>query len=70
VYQKHYQFEEKEKQAGATVTKKASWFNEVEVGDDVFTNVLRFKEIILYKDGSQKTLYKGAWMCSKKNISK
>jgi hypothetical protein len=66
LYQKHYCSEEKTQQGKSTLIKKAAWFNEAEVGDDVFTNVLRFEEILLHKDGSQETLYKGAWICSKK----
>jgi len=64
-YQQNYTREETEKRGRETIIKKAAWFNTVEMGD-VFTNVLRFEESVIKQDGSLETIYKGAWICSKK----
>jgi hypothetical protein len=45
---------------------QASWFNHAEVGDDVFTNVLRYQEVLLDQSGASRSGYRGAWICSEK----
>lgn len=64
-YQQNYTGKETGKRGRETVIKNAAWFNTVEMGD-VFTNVLRFEESAVKQDGSLETIYKGAWICSKK----
>lgn len=61
VYQKHYNHQEKVQIKNQTYTRQASWFNTVAVGENIFTNVLRFKE-----QDSNRVTYEGAWICSKK----
>jgi len=64
IYQKHYTHQETTPTTKGTIIKKAAWFNVVEMGDEVFTNVLRFEERIIKSDTSSNSLYKGAWLCS------
>ena len=66
IYQKHYTHQATTTTTKGTIIKKAAWFNVVEMGGEIFTNVLRFEENIIRSDGSSKTLYKGAWLCSRK----
>ena len=60
-YQKHYTHKEKEILNGSEVKRKAEWFNNVALGEDLYTNVLRFEET-----EDVKKSYKGQWLCSKK----
>ncbi len=60
IYQKHYTHQETEQGEQNTTLQKASWFNSVEMGDDVFTNVLRFEESIINNDKTSHIVYKGA----------
>jgi hypothetical protein len=48
-----------------TIQKQASWFNKVDIGEDVSTNVLRYKDEIQHK-GVCEPGYKGAWISSRK----
>ena len=64
-YQQHYTEKNTQKRGKETIIKKAAWFNTVEMGE-VFTNVLRFEESVIKEDGSLESIYKGAWICSKK----
>jgi hypothetical protein len=49
-----------------TIRKQASWFNKVDLGEDVYTNVLRYQEEIHHKNGVCTPGYKGAWISSRK----
>ncbi len=66
IYKKYYTHQEIVQTQQATIIKKAAWFNTVEMGEGIFTNVLRFEETMIRSDGASKTLYKGAWICSRK----
>ena len=64
-YQQNYTAKETRKRGKETIIKKAAWFNTAEMGE-CFTNVLRFEESVIKEDGALETIYKGAWICSKK----
>ena len=65
IYKNHYTSQETEQIQGGTILRRSSWFNTVEMGEGIFTNVLRFEESIT-KDSISKIIYKGSWICSKK----
>jgi hypothetical protein len=60
LYQRYYNKKSEEVVQRKRVEQRVSWFNHAEVGEDVFTNVLRYCEI---------GVYKGSWICSKKITS-
>lgn len=66
IYQRYYRREVKESHSQGTVTKESKWFNEVAVGENVFTNVLKYEEAIYQPNGSSGKGYKGSWISSKK----
>ena len=66
LYQTAYSHQQKEVQGKEIVQRKASWFNNVDAGDDCQINVLRFEEEILNQTGSIDSLYKGEWLCSQR----
>jgi hypothetical protein len=66
LYQRHYTKKAQERLKDKVLQQQASWFNHEHVGDDVFTNVLRYEESFVRENGSSKAGYKGAWICSKK----
>lgn len=66
IYQKHYAHQQTTPTEKGILTQKATWFNTVEMGEEIFTNVLRFEEILINSEGACQTLYKSAWICSKK----
>lgn len=63
LYRKHYRSRLKEASKFQTIEKQVNWFNNVDAGEGVCTNVLRYKEI---HHNSSKAGYKGAWISSKK----
>ena len=66
LYQKHHTCRAKEVCDHKTVHRQAAWFNKVDAGEGVMTNVLRYCEVTFNKDGTQFSEYKGAWICSKR----
>lgn len=66
IYQQHYTHQETTRTTKGSIIKKAAWFNTVEMGEEIFTNVLRFEETMTKSNGNSRTLYKGAWICSRK----
>lgn len=66
IYQRHYTRKTQEKFKEGTIQKVASWFNQADAGEGVFTNVLRYQESFHKEGHSLKQKYKGAWICSKK----
>jgi len=66
LYQKHYTHKIKEVVNSQTIEKQANWFNTVDIGEGVCTNVLRYKEIHHHKDGICEPGYAGGWITSKK----
>ncbi len=65
IYQKHYANRETIHEKNRVMQREAKWFNKVATGEDMFTNVLRFKEEVKNSDGSLEASYKGAWLYSK-----
>jgi hypothetical protein len=65
LYQRYYTCKTQEALQQKILHQQSSWFNNTHVGDDVFTNVLRYEEEFVGKDGISKAGYKGAWICSK-----
>jgi hypothetical protein len=68
LYQQQYTLKVQERFKQGLKHREARWFNNVEIGEEVFTNVLRYQEAF-EKNGLYRPGYKGAWICSKK-ISK
>lgn len=66
IYQQYYMRKMQEKSKQGTMHKLASWFNQADAGEGVFTNVLRYQETLQRNDGSSEPGYNGAWICSKK----
>jgi len=66
LYQTAYSHQERVVRKKATITRKARWFNNVELGDGLATNVLRFEETAVNLNGEEKPQYKGEWICSKR----
>jgi hypothetical protein len=65
IYQKNYVNQEIVHEKNRVIQREARWFNKVAAGEDVFTNVLRFKENIKKPDGTLVPSYEGAWLYSK-----
>ena len=65
LYQKAYAHNEKEKKGKQEIMRQAQWFNNEAVGNEAFTNVLRYEENIRDSNGVVKLGYKGEWICSK-----
>lgn len=65
INQKYYRKQETVHENNRVIQKEASWFNNVAAGENVFTNVLRFKEGIRNSDGTLFPSYKCAWLYSK-----
>lgn len=61
LYQRFYTHEDIESIGGKLVHRETAWFNHTDLGEGVYTNVLRFKEEI---EGSGR--YEGMWICSEK----
>ncbi len=66
LYQTSYTHKEIVVSNKKSTKRVASWFNHVAVGEDVYTNVLRFKESLLNEDGSSQDDYECRWICSQK----
>jgi hypothetical protein len=66
LYQRYYTRKMQQPLKHKILHQQASWFNHEHVGDDVFTNVLKYEESSVSENGSSKAGYKGAWICSKK----
>jgi len=66
MYKTYYTNKVKEPFKAGTLERRASWFNQADAGEGVFTNVLRYEETMLRGDGSSEAGYKGSWICSKK----
>lgn len=64
LYQTSYSHEEVEIMQNKKIERKAAWFNRVDLGDDLSTNVLRFEEICYGAQGEILSRYKGEWLCS------
>lgn len=65
LYKKAYTLYEKEKNGKQEVIRQAQWFNNEVVGNEAFTNVLRYEESILDSNRVLELRYKGEWICSK-----
>lgn len=46
--------------------KETHWFNQVDAGEGVLVNVLRYKEALVKEDGSVEMKYQGSWISTKK----
>lgn len=67
LYQKFYQSKRTIKlKNGNHVELVARWFNQMTVGKESYTNVLRFEEIIKNKTGKVLDTYKNEWLCEDK----
>ena len=66
IYKTYYTNKINESSKSGTLEKRASWFNQADAGEGVFTNVLRYEETLLRENDLSHTRYKGAWICSKK----
>ncbi len=66
LYQKSYSHQEIEVIKTRNIKRKAAWFNGVDLGDALKTNVLRFEESEVRADGTICLQYKGEWLCSKR----
>jgi hypothetical protein len=67
LYQKSYRAKNIVKQkSGHQVEQMAKWFNQVTVGKEAFTNVLRFEEIIKDESGNIIDTYKNEWLMKEK----
>jgi hypothetical protein len=66
IYRRYYTKKNEEIVQRKKVEQQLAWFNHAEVGNNVFTNVLRYCETIHDKPETTRRGYKGAWICSKK----
>jgi hypothetical protein len=67
LYQKFYQKKRIVKlKNGGEIEQKVKWFNQVTVGKETFTNVLKFEEVIKDKEGSVVETYKNEWLSEEK----
>jgi hypothetical protein len=67
LYQESYQAHETiELKNGSTIERTVKWFNQVTVGKESYTNVLRLEEIVKDADGNpvKKKYFKTEWLCS------
>lgn len=67
LYQQSYQVQEMIKlKNGGTIERTVKWFNQVTVGRESCTNVLRLEEIVKDADGNpvKKKYFKTEWLCS------
>lgn len=65
IYQKFYTHQETESQEGKMFYRQAAWFNKIDVGEGVYTNILKFQERV-EKQGQMVDTYEGMWICSEK----
>jgi len=65
VYQRYHRAKIEERCGQGILRREACWFNQAAVGEDVFTNVLRYQDSFHDAEGT-KPGYKGAWICSKR----
>jgi hypothetical protein len=65
-YKKSYAFNQKIKSNNKSILKKHAWFNNVEVEENLYTNVLRFQEEFIDENNQSTLEYSGEWICSKK----
>ncbi len=67
LYQKFYQSKRIMKlKNGNYVESMAKWFNQVTVGKEAYTNVLRFEEVTKDSTGRVLDTYKNEWLCEDK----
>ncbi len=65
IYQDLYTSNDIGRRCKDSVLKEADWFNRVKM-EEIFTNLLFFEEKVVNQDGTSETIYKLAWICSKK----
>ena len=66
IYQQHHTRKIRERSEQGVLGREAAWFNHADAGEDIFTNVLRYRESFEDKEGVSSLGYRGAWICSKK----
>lgn len=66
LYKKSYSSQETEIIKNGQIQRKAAWFNRVDLGEGLNTNVLKFEEKLLGTDGEIISKYKGEWLCSER----
>jgi hypothetical protein len=64
LYQKSYSHQENRITKNGEVKSKAAWFNGVDLGEGLSTNVLRFEEKVIGAENKVCSRYKGEWLCS------
>lgn len=64
-YQKQCVKQIKDKKGKHEIVHQAKWFNNEAIGDDSYTNVIRFEESITDSNGITKAGYKGEWISGK-----
>ena len=65
-YKKSYAFTQTSQIKNQKKIKKSAWFNNVEVEENLYTNVLRFQEEQIDENNQSTLKYSGEWICSKK----
>ena len=65
-YKKSYAFTQTSQFKNQKKIKKTAWFNNVEVEENLYTNVLRFQEEQIDENNQSTLKYSGEWICSKK----
>ena len=65
LYQKAYRDKQKTTDNGITTERTAKWFNNVALGKESFTNVLRYSEIIKNESGIEIKKFQTEWLCRK-----
>jgi hypothetical protein len=63
IYQKNYRHRQKSQVSKIFIEKECQWFNQVYLGEDTYTNVLRFKETSS-GGGEEPSTYRNEWLCS------
>jgi len=65
-YKKSYTHKQKTKDKNDLILKNAAWFNNVQIEERLFTNVLKFSEKKEDENSKIISSYNGEWICSKK----
>jgi hypothetical protein len=62
---KHYCKQQTELTKLGSVVQEYQWFNQVSIGNNTYSNILRFSETI-HEQGKEPSTYKNEWLCSQR----